>query len=233
MKSESQVPSSASPAVGIALIAASVLEIPVMMHHPSVRTPDVVQSIARLREVASVSAWVHGLLIALMLVGFFGLTEFSLRRGIRRPLIRAGLTAYAFGVVAMIMATSVSGFVTAAVAARVPATTATDLSIAGDLFILCGVLSRTMANLATVLMSAAIIAWSLDFFRRAGFERVLGVVGIIVGVWTFVALITGALQLDVHGMLLVVVLQSMWVAGVGLLLLKDAASSHRYDGSHD
>lgn len=220
MKSESQVSSNGPSAVGIALTVAALLEIAVMMHHPSVRTPDIVQTIALLREAASVSAWVHGLLIALMLVSFYGLTEFSLRRGIRRPVIRVGLIAYAFGVVAMIMAASVSGFMTAAVAARVPATTATDLSIASDLFILCSVLNRAMANLATVLMSAAIIAWSLDFFRHAWFERVLGVVGIIVGVWTFVALVTGALQLDVHGMLLVVVLQSLWVAGVGLLLVK-------------
>ncbi len=218
MKSESEVSTGATPAVGVALMVAALLEIPVMMHHPSVRAPDVAQSIVLLRQVASVSAWVHGLLIALMLICFFGLTEFALWRGIRRPLIRVGLIAYGFGVVAMIMAASVSGFITAVVAARVPATTATDLSIAGGLFIFCGVLNRAMANLATVLMSAAIIAWSLTFFRRAWFERVLGVVGIAVGVWTFMAQVTGALQLDVHGMLLVVVLQSVWVAGVGLLL---------------
>ena len=206
--------------VGIALMVAALLEVAVMMHHPTARMPEMAQTIANLREMASLSAWVHGLLIGLMLVCLHGLTEFSLWRGIRRPPIRAALIAYAFGVVAMIMATTVSGFVTAEVAARLPATTATDLSVAGGLFTLCGVLTRTMANLATMLMSAAIVIWSLDLFRPAWFERVLGVLGMALGAWTVVALATGALQLDVHGMLLVVVLQSVWVAGVGLLLVK-------------
>jgi hypothetical protein len=219
MKSEPLSSGTARP-VGIALIVAALLEVAVMMHHPTARMPEIAQTIAHLRELTSLSAWVHGLLIGLMLVAFYGLTEFSLWRGIRRPPIRAALIAYAFGVVAMIMATTVSGFVTAEVAARVPATTATDLSVAGGLLTLCGVLNRATANLATMLMSAAIVIWSLDLFRPAWFERVLGVLGMALGVWTVVALATGALQLDVHGMLLVVVLQSVWVAGVGLLLVK-------------
>lgn len=212
--------SGTSRAVGIALIVAALLEIPVMLHHPTARMPEVAQTIARLRETTSVAVWVHGLLIGLMLVSFYGLTEFSVWRGIRRLPIRAALIAYAFGVVAMIIATTVSGFVSGEVGARVPATTATDLSVAGGLFILCGVLSRAMANLATVLMSAAIVTWSVDLFRSTWFERLLGAVGTAIGVWTVVELVTGALKLDVHGMLLVVVLQSVWAAGVGLLLAK-------------
>jgi hypothetical protein len=224
MKSES-FSSGTTRAVGIALIVAAALEIPVMLHHPTARMPEVAQTIARLRETASVAAWVHGLLIGLMLVSFYGLTEFSVWRGIWRSPIRAALIAYAFGVVAMIIATTVSGFVTAEVAARVPATTATDLSVAGGLFILCGMLSRAAANLATVLMSAAIVTWSVDLFRRPWFERVLGVVGAVIGAWTVVELVTGTLRLDVHGMLLVVVLQSMWAAGVGILMCCNAGHS--------
>lgn len=212
--------SGTSRTVGIALMVAALLEIPVMLHHPTARMPEVAQTIARVREIASLSAWVHGVLIGLMLVSFYGLTEFSLWRGIRRLPIRAALIAYAFGVAAMIMAASVSGFMTAEVAARVPATTAADLSVAGGIFILCGVLNRTAANLATILMSAAIFSWSLDLFRRTWFERALGALGMFLGTCTVVALISGALQLDVHGMLLVVVLQAVWVAGVGLLLVK-------------
>ena len=124
MKTESEVATGASPAVGIVLTVAALLEIAVMIHHPTVKAPDLAQSIVRLREVGPVSAWVHGLLIALMLAVLYGLSEFALWRGIRRPGIRVGLIAYAFGVGAMIMATAVSGFMTAAVTAGTRAATA-------------------------------------------------------------------------------------------------------------
>jgi hypothetical protein len=43
---------------------------------------------------------------------------------------------------------------------------------------------------------------------------------VAIGLGSAGALILGALQLDVHGMMLVLVLQTIWTTGVGGLLLR-------------
>jgi hypothetical protein len=207
-------------AAGALLIAASIFEIVAMAHHPSVRAADAAQAIAQLRAMSAVAAWVHGVLIMLMLVGFFALTEFAWQRGITRPAIRAGLIAYAAGVVAMMGAALVDGFVTPRVAILGAGLRAADLSITGQLLDLCMLFNQALARLGAVAMSVGITAWSVDLVRGAGTERALGVFGVAIGLGSAGALILGALQLDVHGMMLVLLLQVIWTTGVGVLLLR-------------
>ena len=96
-------------AAGAVLIGGSILEIGAMAHHPSVHAHDIAAVLVQLQALSAVSAWVHGVLIALLLSVFFALTEFAWQRGITRPAIRAGLIAYAAGVVAMLGAALVDG----------------------------------------------------------------------------------------------------------------------------
>jgi hypothetical protein len=210
----------AARAAGVLLIGASILEIGAMAHHPSAHAHDMAALLVQLQELSAVSAWVHGVLIALMLTVFFALTEFAWQRGIRRPAIRAGLIAYAAGVVAMMGAALVDGFVTPRLATLSSGVSATDLQVTGQLLRLCMLLNQALAHLGAVAMSVGITAWSLDLVRGAGAERALGVFGVAIGLGSAGALILGALQLDVHGMMLVLVLQVIWTTGVGVLLLR-------------
>ena len=57
---------------GVVLIAVAVLQILAMAHHPSVTTGDVTSAIERFGAMASLAAWVHGVLIALLLSGAWG-----------------------------------------------------------------------------------------------------------------------------------------------------------------
>jgi hypothetical protein len=207
-------------AAGALLIAASIFELIAMAHHPSVRAADVAQAIVQLREMSAAAAWVHGVLIALMLAGFFALTEFAWQRGITRPAIRAGLIAYAVGVVAMTGAALVDGFVTPRVAMLSPGVSATDLQVTAQLLKLCMLFNQALASLGAIAMSVGITAWSVDLVRGAGAERALGVFGVAIGLGSAGALIAGVLRLDVHGMMLVLVLQVIWTCGVGVLLLR-------------
>ena len=211
----------AARAAGALLIGGSILEIAVMAHHPSVHAHDVAEVLVQLQALGARSAWVHGVLIALMLTVFFALTEFAWQRGIARPAIRAGLIAYAAGVVAMMGAALVDGFVTPRVAILGAGLRAADLPITAQLLNLCVLFNQALARLGAIAMSAAIIAWSLDLVLRAGFERALGVAGMAIGLGCVAALIAGVLQLDVHGMMLVLVLQAAWTIGLGVLLLKE------------
>jgi hypothetical protein len=209
----------AARAAGALLIGGSILEIAAMAHHPSVHAHDMAAVLAQLQALSAASAWVHGVLIALMLTVFFALTEFAWQRDIARPAIRAGLIAYAAGVVAMMGAALVDGFVTPRVAILAEGLRAADLSITAQLLNLCVLFNQALAHLGAIAMSVAIIAWSLDLLRRAGFERALGAAGIAIGLGCVAALIAGVLQLDVHGMMLVLVLQAAWTIGLGVLLI--------------
>lgn len=205
---------------GIGLIGASLLSVLAMAHHPSVSAPDITTALQQLKELAELSAWVHGILIALMLLIFWCLTEYSLRRGVEKPLVRAGLIFYGAGVVAMIGAATISGWLTARVGALVPNPGDQDLHLLAILINFSFSMNQVLANLGAVAMSAGILAWSVGLAHDKGWTRGVGILGILVGIAPAVALIAGGMHLDVHHMLAVVVLQGIWYIGLGVLLFQ-------------
>ena len=212
----------ASRNAGILLVAATILAAAAMAFHPSTTSHDIAQVIEQIAHMSDLSGLIHGLLIGLMLAVLYVFTEFSQRRGMTLPLVRAGFIAYGIGVLAMIGAAMISGFVIAQVASLTPHVAEADLQTSGSLIILCSVLNQTFASLGVVLMSVAIVLWSLDLLRSPQLARHLGMFGLLIGLLPLAALAFGALHLNVHGMTLVVLLQSVWNIGVGLLLIRGA-----------
>lgn len=210
---------SSSPVGGIVLIISSLLSVAAMAHHPSVTAPDIGAALQQLKAMEGLSGWVHGILIALMLVNFYVLVEFCLERGITRPLVRAGLIAYAAGVVAMIGAASVSGWITPKVAWLVANPTDRDLHVMSLLINFSGTLNRTMADVGAVAMSAGIFFWSLGLMHNAGAPRLVGLLGLLVGILPAAGLVLGLFHLNVQGMMAVVALQGLWMIALGVLLI--------------
>jgi hypothetical protein len=205
---------------GILLVVANVLAVAAMAHHPSVTSRETAQAIEQIASMSDLSAWVHGVMIGVMLALLYVFTEFASRRGIALPLVRIGLIAYFVGVLAMIGAAMVSGFVITQLASLTPHATDADLRISGQLLILCSVLNQTFASLGVLLMSAGIILWSLDLFRGPRLARLLGILGLLVGLLPAATLALGALHLNVPGMTQVVLLQLVWNIGAGVLLIR-------------
>jgi hypothetical protein len=204
----------------VILLAASLLEVLGMLHHPTAHSANVAQVVEQIASFSSVSAVVHGSLIALMLLTVFGFVDFVLRVGLERPLIRAGLIAYASGVLVMIGAALVSGFIVTNLASLLPHQTPVDLQINAQLLILCRVLNQSCANLAVVAMSAGIVCWSLELGRNKGWSRGVGIFGCVVGLVPALALLSGQLHLDVHGMTQVAVAQAAWNIAVAVWMLR-------------
>jgi hypothetical protein len=215
------VPPSAARTAAVLLVAAPVLEIIGMAHHPTVRVRDIAQAVEEMRALATPAAWVHGILIALMLATFFALTEFA-RPRLARAVVRAGLIAYGVGVIAMTGAAVVDGFVTPGLAFATPVPGAQDLQITAQLMYFSMLCNRALASLGAVAMSCGIAAWSVDLLRGTSLARSLGVLGLLIAVACALALISGVLHLDVHGMSAVVVLQGIWTIGVAALLLQES-----------
>ncbi len=113
-----------------------------------------------------------------------------------------------------------SGFVITQVASLTPHSTEADLQSSAQLLILCRVLNQTFASLGVVLMSAGIVLWTIDLLRSRQLARLLGVFGLLIGLLPAAALAFGTLRLDVPGMTQVVLLQSVWNIGVGVLLIR-------------
>jgi hypothetical protein len=210
----------ASPAPGFILSAASLLEVVGMSHHPSVQASDISQAVEQIARFSTLSAVVHGVLITLMLLIAYGFVEFAGRRGLRRPLIRAGAIGYGCGVLAMIGAALVSGFIITELASLIPHATTLDLQINRQLLLLCRVLNQSCANFAVVAMSAGIVCWSLDLCDESGSRRAVGIFGCLVGLVPALALLFGKLQLDVRGMTEVVVVQAAWNIAVAVLMVR-------------
>jgi hypothetical protein len=198
-----------------------------MLHHPSVQASDISQAVDQIARFATLSAVVHAALISLMLLIAYGFADFAVRRGLNSPLIRAGAIAYATGVLVMVGAALVSGFIVANLASQLPHGTAVDLQINFQLLILCRVLNQSCANFAVVAMSAGIVCWSLDLYGDSGLRRRVGLFGCLVGLVPALALVFGKIHLDVHGMTEVVVVQAAWNVAVAVLMLRrdlDASS---------
>lgn len=208
----------ASRAAGVVLIASTLLGVAVMAHHPTTSASGLAQSFDQMQRLARLSAWVHGILIALMLGSFYGLTELAYQRGLRRSLVRIGLITYATGTVAMVGAALISGFVTTQVAGFATSTSGADIETTGQLIKLCWLLNQAMAKLGVIAMSAGILAWSFDLLRSGKLVRLTGAVGVLVGMASVAALMIGVLSLNVHGMMLVVVTQAIWTVMIGILL---------------
>ena len=212
-------PYAATPGTaGAILLAATLLEVLAMAHHPSVHTPDVASAVQQIGQLAKLSGWVHGVVLSAMLCIAYGMLEFTLRRGWSRPWIRAGGIAYGTGVLVMMGAGLVSGFILPGVIALTPHMSAVDLAINAQLMTLCRVLNQSCANVATVAMSAGTLCWSIDLLRERGALRALGIFGSMAGILPPVALISGYLRLDVLGMSEVVWLWALWNCGVAAAL---------------
>src|SRR5690348_9849873 len=96
---------------GGVLVAATLLSILMMAHHPSASTHDPASLAADIAGTATLSRIVHGVLIALIALELYAFVVFSARLAPGRVAARAALVAYAIGTGAMIGAALVSGFV--------------------------------------------------------------------------------------------------------------------------
>jgi|GEM_PF-664778 len=204
---------------GIILLVASLLEVLAMLHHPSVQTSNTALAVEKIGQFSTLSAVVHGVLITLMLLIAYGFVDFAVRRGLHRPWIRAGAISYGCGVLVMIGAALVSGFIITELASLIPHVTSVELQINQQVLLLCGVLNQSCANFAVVAMSAGIVCWSLDLCSDAGSRRAIGVFGCLVGLVPALALMLGKVHLDVQGMNAVVAIQAAWNMAVAVLML--------------
>lgn len=205
---------------------ASVLAVGAMMAHPSIGGPDMRTALQEIERESWLAAAVHGFLMGTTAALLFGFHGFSRRLG-HRPLAEAGLVAWAIGTFAMFGAMIASGFVVSRVAAGYGEASPADLEVVRGLFRLVGAYNQAWAVVGTAALSAGILFWSLALLREAGVPRWIGWMGVVAGAVAAVAVGSGALTLDVHGMLVVVAAQTLWSVAVAAQLIRGKLQRER------
>lgn len=208
-----------SRTMGALLMVTTLLSAVVMAHHPHVSSPDLAVVMQQISDLAEMSSWVHGILIALMLTVYLGLTEFALLRGVERPLVRAGLIAYGAGMVAMLGAATIDGFITPYLPELLQKGGDQDPHVIAALINYSSLMNRSLADIGVIAMSAGIVCWSVGLMHSAGWPRIVGVLGILVGLSPAIGLLAGGYHLNMHGMLGVVLVQAIWNMAVGGLMV--------------
>jgi len=202
---------------GIVLVATTLLSILTMAHHPTATTHEPASLAADVASTAMLSRVVHGALIAMIGLELYAFVVFAGRIAPGRSAARAGIVAYAIGAGAMMGAALISGFVMSNLAGYYA--NAADPAPFVDFARLAMTGNQALAQLGVVAMSAAIVLWAIALLHDRARGRWLAIVGFVAGLAPAIALLAGAIRLDVHGMLLVVVAQAIWnlAAGAGLI----------------
>jgi hypothetical protein len=215
-----------SPAPGPARSAAvaigggSLLTVALMLHHPSIGSSDLPGTIAEMSRESALSGAVHGALVAVMAVLLYGFLGFSGVLGWRLGRVQAAMICYILGILFLMAAAIVSGFVAPGLAEHFAGAPAARIQTVGPALRLCWEANQVLAAAGTVFASAAIVAWSLVLFARDAAARVIGAAGILVGIVPAAGLLLGRLTLDVHGMGSVLLAQAAWNSAVAWWLFR-------------
>jgi len=223
-RSPSALPFSDMRTAGAIIVAASLLSLLMMAHHPSGSTRDMAVFVEQVARVGALNRVVHGALIALLAALLFGFAEFSRVFGAGRSLVRAALVAYAIGTAADIGAATINGFAVGRVAAHYAGADTAVLEQLRALLHLGWAMNQSLADLGEVARAIAIVLWSLAILRTRT-QLLLGASGVLVGGAIALALLGGWLTLDVHGMLLAVLCASAWNVALGVQLLRGRLSA--------
>jgi hypothetical protein len=208
---------------GALLIGGSLALALVMVLHPTAH--DLLEGPDPARQ-AHLGVMVHALALLAVPIVFLGQLGLARRLG-PSDLTAAALVAYGFGGAAVMCAAVASGFVATAVIEQILTAEAGSRDMYGELLAYTGHMIQGFTRVYVVASSAAILLWSAAILRSARMSRVAGVAGVAVGAGVLVALLSGHVRLDVHGLGIVTFAQSGWLIWLGVLLCRDGGRNDR------
>jgi hypothetical protein len=232
---------------GMILIAASLVALPGIVHHPapadhSHRVEDHPGEDHRReggwreggwREGDSIAKFVDGRLsrrfenklvhgTMLVVVGLFVLATSYVASslGFERICVRAGMVAYGFGALSMAGAASVDGFVFFGWSERLLDTGVQELAVVEAMGAILWEINRVTALLGVLGMSLGVLLWSLAMLEQKHPWRVPGGLGVCVGLVGVIGVLSGHLEATVLGMIWFVSMQVVWNIFTGLKTIK-------------
>jgi hypothetical protein len=171
-------------------------------------------------QTAIENAVVHGALIATFGLLVAAFSQLAVRLGEHSLIARAGLVAFGTGGLAFVAAALVSGFIVPDFIARYQDRPHEELEVAQHLLGMCRAVNQVCSRVGVTGVAVAILLWSMLLFRHRGATATVGALGCVAGAALTVGLLSGYLRMDVHGMLVVVLVQAAWGLSVSALLIR-------------
>ena len=204
---------------GAMIALSSVMSIILMAHHPTTGAHEIAGQVAEIANEARINRFVHGGLIGLLFLNLSAFTIYAMTRGVNNLAVLIALFAYIIGTLLMTGAALVNGFIYPEFLQQT-ARYHPDLLQYTPLFrSFSWNINQVLADTSVVAISAAMILWSINLFQSHAVQKLIALVGIVVGVVITSLMLSGWLRLDLMGMTAVVVSQTIWNLGIAYLLI--------------
>ncbi len=198
-----------------------------MSLHPVALHDGVLPSPPALATLALVDRAVHGMALTGVVMVFLGGMALTRQLADQNRRALAALVVFGFATVAILIAGAMSGFVGADILSRM---VEGDPKLESRRMMLDYTfrINQAFAAMYTVGTCVAIFLWSLEMVRARRLSQPLAWYGLVVSPVIVLALFSGNLPLNVHGMGLVVLAQSIWFISAGCLLMRSVdVEDHR------
>lgn len=216
---------SATRLAGIAIVVSAIASIAAVALDSMAEGSDplsILQSMVRIQQSHQL---VH--IVAMACIGglMFGYTVLSQRLGLRRAPVLAGLIAYGFGSVLMLVATIIDGFISTDTAALF-VTKSPEAVRVGYWMVqaIAGVALTDIARVAWVCQSVAAFAWALALLREPGLARRLGMIGLVTGTLPAAAVFIAGSHMTETVVVGILLLQAGWNMASATYLLRCAGA---------
>jgi hypothetical protein len=172
---------------------------------------------------------VHAIAIASVPVVFYGGLALTRLLGQEGVLAEMALIVFGISGVATLMAATASGFLAPGLIGAASSMEGDGKLIAQALLHYNYSVNHAFAKVLVAASSAAMGLWSVEILRTRLLRQGPGVLGCAVAGLALVALASGHLRLDIHGMGAVVLAQAVWFVTVGMELrrLGGGGRAHR------
>ena len=200
---------------GVALVAGTVAQVVTMVVHPTSVAAITSDTLAHEMQVLVAT---HVLALLSVPVVVFGLAGVTRRLGWDRPAALFAFIVYAFAAVAIMLAAITDGLVNAELIPRTFGAPEASLPLLKSVLGYNFQLNQACAKVYVAGSSLAIICWSAALFRLGGFERIVAVVGTVVGVVALAGMLSGQVPMSAHGFGLIVFLQAVWMVALGIAM---------------
>ena len=206
-----------STLTGAALIVGTLAQVTTMIVHPTSVASITPEALAH--EMQALVA-THALALLSVPVVVFGLAGVTRRLGWETPAALFAFIVYAFAAIAIVFAAITDGLVNAELIPRTFGAPETALPLLKSVLGYNFQLNQACAKVYVAGSSLAIIFWSMALYRHGTFDRIVAIVGGVVGVVALAGLLSGHVRMSAHGFGLIVFLHAVWMIALGVAMIR-------------
>lgn len=209
---------------GVVIVASAVASIAAVALDSMASGHDALSIMQSMVKLQSSHQLVHIVAMACLAGLTFGYSVLSQRLGVRRAPVLAGLVAYGFGSMLMMIAAVIDGFISTDVAAMFVGKSPE--AVKAGYWMIQAASNGALIDLARVswvFQSIAALCWSVALLGEQGYARKVGMLGLVVGTLPAVAVFQAGSNMTDTVVITILLLQAVWNLAAASVLIKGVA----------